>query len=93
MTSTGESDLSSSERTVVRTREAATILLAQRVNTRRPLQKLIIGEAERRFPCRIELDIPMGGFGAQLAEMHACRSAIRRGGSPIRAEHHGDYGE
>jgi hypothetical protein len=32
--------------------------------------RLMIGEAERRFPCRIRLGIPAGGFGAQLAEMH-----------------------
>lgn len=31
----------------------------------------MIVEAERRFPCRIKLGIPTGGFGAQLTEMHA----------------------
>jgi hypothetical protein len=33
--------------------------------------KLMIGEAERRFPCRIKLGIPPEGFAAQLTEMHA----------------------
>jgi hypothetical protein len=33
--------------------------------------KLMIGEAERRFPCRIKLGIPPGGFGVQLAAMRA----------------------
>jgi hypothetical protein len=33
--------------------------------------KLMIAEAERRFPCRIKLGIPADGFGAQLAEMQA----------------------
>ncbi len=33
--------------------------------------KLMITEAERRFPCRIKLGIPTGGFGARLTEMHA----------------------
>jgi hypothetical protein len=33
--------------------------------------KLMIVEAERRFPCRIKLGIPTGGFGARLTEMHA----------------------
>jgi hypothetical protein len=28
-------------------------------------------EAERRFPCRIKLGVPIGGFGERLAEMHA----------------------
>jgi hypothetical protein len=32
--------------------------------------KLMIVEAERRFPCRIKLGIPTSGFGAQLTEMH-----------------------
>jgi hypothetical protein len=33
--------------------------------------KLMITEAERRFPCRIRLGLPAGGFGACLTEMHA----------------------
>jgi hypothetical protein len=33
--------------------------------------KRMVGEAERRFPCRIKLAIPTGGFGARLTEMHA----------------------
>jgi hypothetical protein len=33
--------------------------------------KLMIVDAERRFPCRIKLALPAGGFGTQLAEMHA----------------------
>jgi len=32
--------------------------------------KLIIGEAERPFPCRIKLGVPIGGFRERLAEMH-----------------------
>jgi hypothetical protein len=32
---------------------------------------LMITEAERRFPCRIKLGIPTGGFGARLTEMQA----------------------
>ena len=31
----------------------------------------MIVEAERRFPCRIKLGIPIGGFGEWLTEMHA----------------------
>jgi len=33
--------------------------------------KLMIIGAERRFPCRIKLGIPFGGFGERLAQMHA----------------------
>ena len=33
--------------------------------------KLMITEAERRFPCRIKLGVPTGGFGTRLTEMHA----------------------
>jgi hypothetical protein len=33
--------------------------------------KLMIVEAERRFPCRIKLGVPIGGFGEHLTEMHA----------------------
>jgi hypothetical protein len=33
--------------------------------------KLMITEAERRFPCRIKVGVPIGGFGTQLAEMQA----------------------
>ena len=32
--------------------------------------KLVITEAERRFPCRIKLGIPTGGLGRLLTEMH-----------------------
>jgi hypothetical protein len=32
-------------------------------------EQLTIGEAERRFPCRIKLGIPPRGFGMQLAEI------------------------
>jgi hypothetical protein len=35
--------------------------------------KLMITEAERRFPCRIKLGIPVAGFGAQRVEMQAWR--------------------
>jgi hypothetical protein len=31
----------------------------------------MIVEAERRFPCRIKLGVPTGGFGTHLTEMHA----------------------
>jgi hypothetical protein len=33
--------------------------------------KLMIVEAERRFPCRIKLGIPVGGYGGRLTEMQA----------------------
>jgi hypothetical protein len=33
--------------------------------------KLMIVEAERRFPCRIKLAMPTGGFGARLSELHS----------------------
>jgi ParB-like nuclease domain len=33
--------------------------------------KLMITEAERRFPCRIKLSVPAGGLGARLTEMQA----------------------
>jgi hypothetical protein len=33
--------------------------------------KLMITEAERRFPCRIKLGVPIGGFGTRLTEMQA----------------------
>jgi hypothetical protein len=33
--------------------------------------KHMITEAERRFPCRIKLGVPIGGLGARLTEMHA----------------------
>jgi hypothetical protein len=33
--------------------------------------KLMIVDADRRFPSRIKLGVPIGGFGAQLTEMHA----------------------
>jgi hypothetical protein len=33
--------------------------------------KLMITEAERRFPCRIKLGIPTGGSGSRLTEMQA----------------------
>jgi hypothetical protein len=33
--------------------------------------KLMITEAERRFPCRIKLGVPIGGLGARLTEMQA----------------------
>ena len=33
--------------------------------------KLMITEAERRFPCRIKLGVPAAGFGARLTEMQA----------------------
>jgi hypothetical protein len=33
--------------------------------------KLMIVEAERRFPCRIKIGVPTGGLGARLPEMHA----------------------
>lgn len=32
--------------------------------------RLMIVEAERRFPCRIKLAMPTGGFGARLTELH-----------------------
>ncbi len=33
--------------------------------------KLMIAEAERRFPCRIKVSVPIGGLGSRLTEMHA----------------------
>jgi hypothetical protein len=33
--------------------------------------KLMITQAERRFPCRIKLGVPLGGLGGRLTEMHA----------------------
>jgi len=33
--------------------------------------KLMIGEAERRFPVRIKLALPAGGFGTRLTEINA----------------------
>jgi hypothetical protein len=33
--------------------------------------RLMIAEAERRFPCRIKLGVPIGGFGGWLTEMQA----------------------
>jgi hypothetical protein len=33
--------------------------------------KLMIVEAERRFPCRIKLGVPIGGFGGCLTEIQA----------------------
>ena len=33
--------------------------------------KLMITEAERRFPCRIKLAVPIGGFGERLTAMQA----------------------
>lgn len=33
--------------------------------------KLMISEAERRFPVRIRLALPAGGFGTGLTEIHA----------------------
>ena len=32
---------------------------------------LMIGEAERRFPVRIKLALPAGGFGTKLTDIHA----------------------
>src|SRR5271169_1875864 len=32
--------------------------------------KLMITEAERRFPCRIKLGVPIGGIGAWLTDIH-----------------------
>ena len=31
----------------------------------------MIGEAERRFPVRIKMAVPVGGFGAQLTDINA----------------------
>ena len=33
--------------------------------------RMMIVEAERRFPCRIKLGVPIGGFGERLTEMQA----------------------
>jgi hypothetical protein len=33
--------------------------------------KLMITEAERGFPCRIKVGVPIGGLGSRLTEMHA----------------------
>ena len=33
--------------------------------------KLMITEAERRFPCRIKLGVPPDGFAAKLTTLHA----------------------
>ena len=32
--------------------------------------RLMIGEAERRFPVRIKIAVPEGGFGKSLTDMH-----------------------
>ena len=44
---------------------------AQKGNGMAASSKLMIVEAERRFPCRIKLGVPTGGFGERLSEMHA----------------------
>jgi hypothetical protein len=44
---------------------------AQRENAMAASSKLMVREAERRFPCRIKLGTPTGGFGIRLTEMHA----------------------
>jgi hypothetical protein len=51
--------------------EAAMVTRVPRGNAVAASSKLMIGEAERRFPCRIKLAIPTGGLGAQLTEMHS----------------------
>ena len=33
--------------------------------------KLMIGEAERRFPVRIKMAVPAGGFGRRLTDINA----------------------
>ena len=33
--------------------------------------KLMVSEAERRFPVRIRIGVPAGGFGERLDQMHA----------------------
>jgi hypothetical protein len=33
--------------------------------------KLMIGAGERRFPVRIKMALPPGGFGTKLTEIHA----------------------
>jgi hypothetical protein len=33
--------------------------------------RLMIGEAERRFPVRIKMAVPAGGFGTRLTDMNA----------------------
>ena len=33
--------------------------------------KLMITEAERRFPVRIRVEVPEGGFGRRLMELNA----------------------
>lgn len=32
---------------------------------------LMIADAERRFPVRIKVEVPIGGFGVRLPQMHA----------------------
>lgn len=44
---------------------------AQRENKMAASSRLVITEAERRFPCRIKLAVPAGGLGARLTEMQA----------------------
>ena len=36
----------------------------------------MIVEAERRFPSRIKLGVPSGGFGERLTEIHAWLTRI-----------------
>jgi hypothetical protein len=35
------------------------------------ISKRVITEAERRFPVRIRIAVPAGGFGERLNRMHA----------------------
>jgi hypothetical protein len=53
------------------TRENGTLRPVQTKNAMAASSKLMITEAERRFPCRIKLGIPVAGFGAQRVEMQA----------------------
>jgi hypothetical protein len=67
----GSSDASPDNPNLASARQGVTIARAQRENIMAASSRLMIVEAERRFPCRIKLGIPTGGFGVQLTDMHA----------------------
>jgi hypothetical protein len=49
--------------------------------------KRMVTDAERRFPCRIKLGIPTGGFGRQLTDMNdRSRSPGHHGGQDARSK-------
>ena len=50
--------------------------------------QLMIVEAERRFPCRIKLGVPIGGFGERITGMHAWLYQNCSADGPVRAARH-----